>query len=287
MIHSPMILGACPFCEHVNPADSKFCNTCGGALHLAHCPRCGAVNDVTATACYQCHDPIPGRRPGEPDQPAPQASKPLPLRKSRLAAGATILVLVSTLGYYSYGKRWVIDSSQPLAARDDASGRDNRTDTGVASREAAIRVTHTATADERAGPVGSVTAKREIPVPGATPASAGPSRSDSGPAVSRESKPAATPVARAKAGSTAKSGERGLPGNEACTEPLAALGLCIFRPGEKREMEKAVPGKTEIAHPQSVALGKSAGQEPPRGHTCTTEAAALGLCTPPLTQEGR
>jgi hypothetical protein len=270
-----MILGACPFCEHVNPADSKFCNACGGALHLAHCPRCGAVNDVTASACYQCHDPISGRRPGapEPDQPAPQASKPLPIRKYRVAAGAAILVLVSISGYYGYSELRLVDSSRPLAARNDASGPDNRTDTGVALREAAIRVTHTAKADERAEPAGSAFARREIPVPGATSAPAGPSRSDGDPAVSRDSKLAATPVTRAKASSTATSGERGLPGNEACTEPVAALGLCTFLP--------------EITRPQSVALGESAGQESPRGQTCTTAAAALGLCTPPVTQEGR
>jgi hypothetical protein len=252
MIHPPMMLGACPFCEHVNPADSKFCNACGGALHLVHCPRCGAVNDVTATACYQCRDPISGPRPGAPDQIAPHASKPSPLRKSRLAVGAAILVLVS-LGYYGYGKRLPIDSTQPLAARNAASGPDNRTDTGVASREGPIRVTHTVKADERAE-------------------SADPSHSDSGPA-SKEPKLAVKPVTRAKAVSTPKPGEPGPPGSEACTEPLAALGLCTF--------------KTGIARPQSVALGKSAGQESPRGQTCTTAAAALGLCTPQLTQEGR
>jgi hypothetical protein len=289
MIHPPMILGACPFCEHVNPADSKFCNVCGGALHLAHCPRCGAVNDVTATACYQCHDPFPGRKPGapEPDQPAPQASKPLPLPKSRLAVGAAILVVVSISGYYGYSKRWLIDPSQPPAAGNDAIRPDNRTDAGVALGEAAIRVTHTARADESAGPVGSAFAKREIPVPNAKPAPAGPSRSDSEPAGSRKSKLAATPATQAKAGSTARSGERGLPGDQACTEPVAALGLCTFRPGEKKDTEKASPEPAEIARPQSVVLGKTAGQESPGGQACTTAAAALGLCTPQLTQEGR
>lgn len=255
MIHPPTIPGACPFCEHVNPADSKFCNTCGGALHLAHCPRCGAVNDVTATACYQCRDPISNRSPDAPgsDQPSAHASKPQPLPKSRLAIGAAILVLISTLGYYGYSKSRLIDPAQPLAARKDASRPDNRTDSGVASREEAIRVTHTAKPDEKAVPVGSAIAKRETPVPGVTPAAA--------------------PVTRAKAAGTAKSGERGLPGGEACAEPLAALGLCRF--------------KTEIARPQPVALRKSAGQESPRGQTCTTAAAALGLCTPQLTQEGK
>jgi Double zinc ribbon len=49
-----MVCTECAFCDHVNPEGSKFCNACGGPLHLAKCPHCGAVNDKTATACYKC-----------------------------------------------------------------------------------------------------------------------------------------------------------------------------------------------------------------------------------------
>lgn len=52
----------CPFCEHGNPADAKYCSECGGALHLAPCPRCGAVNLTTAAACYQCRGTLAGPR---------------------------------------------------------------------------------------------------------------------------------------------------------------------------------------------------------------------------------
>lgn len=31
-----------------------FCNGCGGQLNLAPCPRCEAVNDVTASVCHAC-----------------------------------------------------------------------------------------------------------------------------------------------------------------------------------------------------------------------------------------
>jgi hypothetical protein len=204
-----------------------------------------------------------------------------------LAVGAAILASVSILGYYGYSKLWLIGASQPLAAGNDAIRPDNRTDAGVALGEAAIRVTHTARADESAGPVGSAFAKREIPVPNAKAAPAGPSRSVSEPAISRESKLAATPATQANAGSAARSGERGVPGDPACTEQVAALGLCTFRPGDKKETEKVIPGPTEMARPQSAVLGKTAGQESPGGQTCTTAAAALGLCTPRLTQESR
>ena len=49
-----MFLRQCPFCENVNPPNSKFCNACGVRLHAALCPHCGAVNVLSATACVNC-----------------------------------------------------------------------------------------------------------------------------------------------------------------------------------------------------------------------------------------
>lgn len=49
-----MFLKQCPFCENVNPTNSKFCNACGVRLHAALCPHCGAVNVVTARSCVNC-----------------------------------------------------------------------------------------------------------------------------------------------------------------------------------------------------------------------------------------
>jgi hypothetical protein len=51
----------CPFCDRVNPPDSKFCNACGSPLSLMPCPQCGAINDTVATACHQCGTPLPDR----------------------------------------------------------------------------------------------------------------------------------------------------------------------------------------------------------------------------------
>lgn len=49
-------LNQCPYCDHVSPANSKFCNECGAALHLKPCQHCGAVNDVTLTnVCARCN----------------------------------------------------------------------------------------------------------------------------------------------------------------------------------------------------------------------------------------
>ena len=71
----------CSFCQHTNPPDAKFCNTCGGALDLAPCPHCGAVNDATASTCRQCSGSLHGRANG--------AASPSPgVRKSTAAGSA-------------------------------------------------------------------------------------------------------------------------------------------------------------------------------------------------------
>jgi hypothetical protein len=64
----PMSLIRCPFCEQGDAADAKFCSECGGALHLVPCPSCGAINQVTSSACYQCRRPLQG---GGAAAPAP------------------------------------------------------------------------------------------------------------------------------------------------------------------------------------------------------------------------
>src|SRR5207249_4436028 len=48
----------CPFCENVNPPNSRFCNACGVQLRAALCPHCSAVNVLTATVCAKCAEPL-------------------------------------------------------------------------------------------------------------------------------------------------------------------------------------------------------------------------------------
>lgn len=61
----------CPYCDHLSPAGSKFCNDCGAALHLRPCPHCGSVNDVTLNAhCSRCNGDLGF---GSQDAPAPAA----------------------------------------------------------------------------------------------------------------------------------------------------------------------------------------------------------------------
>jgi len=54
-----MYRAECPFCDHANPAASKFCNACGGPLYLSMCPQCNALNDNKATVCYKCTAAMP------------------------------------------------------------------------------------------------------------------------------------------------------------------------------------------------------------------------------------
>lgn len=49
----------CPFCNHANPADAKFCNDCGSPLHLQPCKQCEAINDQAANNCYKCGTEFP------------------------------------------------------------------------------------------------------------------------------------------------------------------------------------------------------------------------------------
>lgn len=75
-----MLQPECPYCKHVNPSASKFCNACGAPLYLLPCPDCGAVNDAAAKACHQCGAALPGsgsaRPRGTAGVAAPTAAAP-------------------------------------------------------------------------------------------------------------------------------------------------------------------------------------------------------------------
>lgn len=49
----------CPFCDHRNPADAKFCNECASPLHLKPCSQCNRVNEQAATRCCECGTAFP------------------------------------------------------------------------------------------------------------------------------------------------------------------------------------------------------------------------------------
>jgi len=256
-----MSLNSCPYCEQDNPAEAKFCNACGGALHLVPCARCGAVNDITASTCYQCHVQLPGRGTDARDaaQPTAEVSKPLPGAPSRIIVGAAVLAAIALLGYYGYRQTPLVDAPQPPAASGEASGRGGSAGAGVIGRDAAAGDTTPAKADDVAQPASPATAPPETPLADPAPAAAIPPRA-------------------------ATAGRRAPPRQELCTEAAAALGLCTMTPDQKKQAEAAAAIKAAIARPEATDAGKAGGQEPPGQEACTEAVAALGLCTPASTQ---
>jgi hypothetical protein len=250
-----MSLNTCPFCEQVNPADAKFCNACGGALHLVPCPRCGAVSDVTASTCYQCNGPLGGRGTGEaePMPPAAEVPKPAP-RRPRVMAGVAVLAAVAVLGYYGYRQSSPVEVPQPPPSRSEAAGD-------------------------------SAPAKADDAAQSESPAAPPPEmsladRADQTPEESRRPNAAAGLIARPKAGAAGKAGRQAPPRQEVCTEAVAALGLCTMAPEERNLAEAVAAVKAAAASPEATEPGKAGPQVPQRQGECTEAVAALGLCTP-------
>ncbi len=239
-----MSLSRCRYCDQDNPADSKFCSSCGGALHLpphlVSCPRCGTVNPVKATVCCWCRDQLPGRRS-------------LPRPRSPVIVGSAALAAVAVLGYYTYRQLSFADAPQPPAASSDASGRSAPAKAGFLDRNAAASDTKSAGVDDSA----ALTSSAASPAP--LRAAADPPRAVRPPVKSEEAKASEPEPLRP----------------EACTEAAAALGLCAMKSAQKKEPEAAAV-EAAIKRPQTTGAGKAGGQEP----TCTEAAAALGLCTP-------
>ena len=252
-----MSVNSCPFCEQVNPADAKFCNACGGALHLLPCPRCGAVSDVTATTCYQCNGPLGGRGTGDPDTAVPAAEAPKPeRRRPQVLAGVAVLAAIAVLGYYGYRQSSPVDVPQPPPASSDSAP---------------------AKPDD-----GAQTATPAAPPPEAPLAD----QADRQPEESRRPNAAAGLIARPDAGAAGKAGRQAPPRKEVCTDAVAALGLCTMTPKERKLAEDVAAVKAAAASPGATEPGKAGPQVPQRRGECTEAVAALGLCTPAATRRG-
>jgi hypothetical protein len=286
----------CPFCEHANPAAGKFCSECGGALHLAPCPKCGAVNQVAASVCYQCRSQLRGQ--GTVDEPALPLSvdafaeslrntfvseslpiavvpKSLPRRRSQVIVGTVVVVAIAALGYNIYRQRSLMDEPPPLAAGSEAV--DRAAAAGVVRRDAAVGAPNPLS---RAAPASAAT----LPVTAlAAPAHAtvDPPRTSPQPVESQRARAAVPAAARPQALSAGKAGPF-VP--EACTEAGAALGLCVMSPARQKAAETAAAVSTGIGRAPATGSPTSGGQAPARPQECTEAVAALGLCTPGITQ---
>ena len=270
-----MSVAQCRFCDHVNPAGSKFCAECGGALHLLPCPRCGAVSQVTATACYQCQAPLPWHAAEAPAQSSPSAETSAPSNRwrSRAMIAAVVGAAAVALVYYGYHRPLPDEPAATPATKDTASGAVVRAAGAVKDPNAAVLE---ATAAESA-PIETPSA-----VPAAVPAK--PAGRSAQPA---KSPAALTAVQRNQPPSTLEPRRIAPPAPariESCTESIAALGLCALEPGREKVVETTVT-KAETAAVPAVEGARRDGPDSSR-QTCPEAQEALGLCTPRSLQGG-
>lgn len=272
------LLETCPFCEHNNLADSKFCNHCGGALHLVPCPRCGAVSDVTATSCYQCH----GRLPGRGDTaltvvPQTDAAPPRSLRRTRTPAivGAAIFAVIALVSTYTYRQASHSgDRGSPevaSASSGEASGAD----------KAAARP------DKSTRPAGPDKIQSTRPLAGAVPAATKPASGGYQKGDSGKARVAPPRVTHTRGTYDEAASEKDPSRPAVCTAAVAALGLCALKPPQRIPVSAAETSKPVVASSNAGDPGKAGRQGALRQDACTERAAALGLCTPRIPVEGR
>ncbi len=291
----------CQFCEHGNPADSKYCSECGGCLYLLPCPHCGAVTDVTADTCYQCHGqlgraqrtvaldpPLSTTDVAKSDAryfPSPLGemskfdalaaalpvttavqSRSFPRPQGRVVAGVALLAVIAAVGYYSYRQRFVVNAPQPPATDSAARGAAS---TGVIRSNAPADDTAIANTGSAARPVD--TAPSLSAPAGATPAGASEAKAGGQPAMSRDVKTVAAPAAGKFAMESGRTSERGASAVAACTPAVAALGLCTTTPVQTKEAEADAVLNAANARPPGAGKAE-------RAAACAPTAAALGLC---------
>ena len=73
----------CPFCDHDNRVDRRFCAECGAAL-AAVCASCNAPNQPGEKFCGGCGARLPSEAPGiAVSTPAPEPEAALPAGERR------------------------------------------------------------------------------------------------------------------------------------------------------------------------------------------------------------
>jgi hypothetical protein len=219
-----MSLRKCPYCEHPNSADAKFCVACGAIMHLAPCPHCGAVNDISSKQCYRCQGELPGAHvldlPGETPppvesvQPATAPDQP-PSSRPSLMVVAVIALTFASAAYFAYRQKSVIvPPTATVPATEDASKAGKNTKAPESPPPAAPAA---GAAPNSLAPPAAVPETAGVTPPAATAETARTPRERSSRA-RREAEAAAQAAAVPAGSSPAK--------RTPCTEAVAALGLC-------------------------------------------------------------
>jgi hypothetical protein len=269
-----MSVTQCRFCDHVNPAGSKFCSECGGALHLLPCPRCGAVSEVTASHCYQCQAKLPWHIADMPVGASPSvvAAKASIRWRSPAIVTVAVVAAVSILGYYAYRQVSLADTPQVPVAGSAASGSVVRTDDIVKPE---------AVSDTSDPAPESIEHSSAVP----PPATATKSRRSRQTPQSLGATASVEPAERSATVSAGKKEPRTPADLEACTESVAALGLCTLKPGQAKQGETGAI-KAEAPPVHTFDATRAGGEQSSSGKPCPEAQVALGLCTQRNSQGG-
>lgn len=220
-----MLATHCTFCQHENSAGARFCAECGSPLHLKVCanPQCGKVSEVSATVCETCGQPFPPIdlvAAGTADAPAgsdvaaaPPTPPPAPTTadKPRTALWPLIAVAVAA------GALPLLWANRAYIPAPKSGPFGNPEIAQPASPPTAVPPAPAAVAPP---PVADPPAATPTTLPATPPATASASELDPAspaPATKTADKSASTPERPATKKPAAP---------RACTEALAALGLC-------------------------------------------------------------
>lgn len=302
--HPPTL---CPYCAHVSPLDSKFCNECGAALHLLPCPQCGSINDITLTAhCSRCSCalhvsafalsgfPDLPAVPPEPELPPPPLQRP----RALLVAGALLIAAAAAAAYLLVQQREESGSSQSRALAESSAAPTSGRVTGPGPVVPVSRSAATALLEPTAaGPL-------PTPPPGASASQAAPLTQPVLTAVAPTT--AASPAAVASALAASSSAfkppppEAALPPGlaAAANRPGAAAGRTPVLKGSSANLNRTWPTASEAAEIAQAAeaaqlqlrsrarldAGVGLDLSVPNIGPCTQAVAALGLCAAPVKQ---
>ena len=256
----------CQYCEHVNQADARFCVGCGAQMHLVPCPACGAVNDKTAKACYQCHGELresteillqrvplaAGEAVGDAASALPNPSPPSRQRQPLLVV-IIIFAAFTSAAYFAYRQR------------GDASRKGAATDVGKIS--VPVKSPEPTPPNFSAGAINkaaaTTTPANALPVPMPAPVTA---------AANAPTDQVAPVLAPADSKSDPPRDASAKPGEQA---------IAISRP---RTGSRAAPATPANPPAVSVSPDRRIEKKPPPITACSEGIAALGLCTPAPTK---
>lgn len=252
-----MTTNRCPFCDHENPIDAKFCGGCG-VLNLLPCPNCGAVNENSATTCYRCHTKLEPAVADAPPVPRDKAPEPVlaggepslvesaPSRRQPLVVIGVVLIAVAAASYFFY--RQTAETPSSVTA-----------DTAVPS------ITAPVTEPVAKAGVGGGTKPEASPVlPTPAPVKEYGDASQAKPAVAVKAESGAAAPAAAPAPV------------QAAPEPVQAVPAPAAEAAMTRQSEPPEPGSRPSRFSAPGGMGAGRSKPPPE---CTAAIAALGLCT--------